>query len=89
MTITATFQNLHEEVSKRTSDYPYRSQEEVKDPLVIAKLFDICGSATWYITEYDKENKIIFCYVEGLTSEPACDEWGSSSIQELSTVKWL
>ncbi len=31
-----------------------------KDPLVIAKLFDPCGSATWHLTEYDPEQKIPF-----------------------------
>ncbi len=32
-------------------DYPLYSQEEAEDPLVIAKLFDPTGSATWLLTE--------------------------------------
>ena len=47
-------------------DFPFYSQEHVKDPIVIAKLFDPCGSATWYLTEYDPAEKIAFCYVTGL-----------------------
>jgi len=51
--ITKEFENLFK-------NYPLGSQEKEKDPLVIAKFFDPCGSATWYITEYDKEDKIAF-----------------------------
>ena len=47
-------------------DYPLYSQEHEKDPLIIAKLFDPVGSATWWITEYDPAEKIAFCYVIGL-----------------------
>lgn len=53
------------------------------DPLIIAKFFDPCGSATWYATEYDAENSICFGYVTGL----AFDEWGTFSIQELESIK--
>lgn len=58
------FQNLYAELEKRTANYPLYSQENEKDPLVVAKLFDAFGSATWYITEYSKESKIFFGYVE-------------------------
>ncbi len=37
---------------KLFKDYPLYSQEHEEDPLVIAKLFDPAGSATWYLTEY-------------------------------------
>jgi hypothetical protein len=50
-------------------DYPLYSQEEVKDQLVIAKLFDLCGSATWFLTEYDPVEKIAFSYVTGLIQD--------------------
>lgn len=58
-------------------------QSQSKDPIIIAKFFDPCGSATWYATEYDPENKICFGYVAGL----AFDEWGSFSIPELESIK--
>jgi hypothetical protein len=47
-------------------DYPLYSQEKVKNPLVVAKLFDPCGSATWYFTEYDPVEKRAFVFVTGL-----------------------
>jgi len=59
------------------------SQEENKDPLIIAKLFDTFGSASWYLTEYDPEEKIAFGYVTGLTH----DEWGYVSLTELESIK--
>jgi hypothetical protein len=41
-----------EEFEALFKDYPLYSQEEAEDPLVIAKLFDPCGNATWFLTEY-------------------------------------
>jgi hypothetical protein len=52
--------------------YPLYSQGHAKDPIVIAKLIDPVGSATWYFTEYDPVEKIAFCYVVGLQ----VDEFG-------------
>ena len=63
--------------------YPLRSQESSKDPLVIAKIFDTFGSATWYLTEFDADEMIAFGYVTGL----ACDEFGYISITELEEIK--
>ena len=64
-------------------DYPLYSQEEVEDPLIVAKLFDSCGSASWYLTEYDPVEKIAFCYVVGLQA----DEWGYTSLIELESIE--
>jgi Protein of unknown function (DUF2958) len=50
-------------------DYPLYSQELEKDPLVITKLFDPCGSATWYLLEYDPIEKIAFGYIQGLIED--------------------
>lgn len=58
-------------------------QREDPNPIIIAKFFDPCGSATWYATEYDPETNICFGYVTGL----AYDEWGSFSIDELASIK--
>ncbi len=63
-------------------NYPFYSQEGSEDPIVIAKVFDTFGSATWFITEYDPEQNIAFCYVTGL----AADEWGYTSITELESI---
>ncbi|GAB7545172.1 hypothetical protein CS8_048510 [Cupriavidus sp. 8B] len=51
---------------------------------VVAKLFDVAGSATWWLTEYDPKDRIAFCYVTGM----AYDEWGTTSIDELFEL-WM
>ena len=58
------------------------SQEEVKDPVVIAKFFTPWTHWTWFATEYDPENKIFFGLVEGHEKE-----WGYFSLEELEKVK--
>ncbi len=57
---------ITEEFELLFKDYPLYSQEDEEDSLVISKLFDPCGSATWYLLEYDPAEKIAFCYVTGL-----------------------
>ncbi len=64
-------------------DYPLYSQEHEKDPLVIAKLFDPTGSATWFLLEYDPIEKIAFGYVQGLIK----DEFGYISFTEMESLK--
>lgn len=59
------------------------SQEHIADPIVIAKFFTPVGSATWYATEYNPQDKICFGYVKGLGG----DEFGYFSIEELESVK--
>ena len=72
---------ITEEIKKRFDEVG--SQEENLDPIVIAKFFDPCGSATWYATEYDAEHNVAFGYVTGLFE----DEWGSFSITELESTQ--
>jgi len=72
-----------EEFEELFKDYPLYSQEHAKDPLVIAKLFDPCGSATWYLTEYDPVEKRAFGYVTGLQE----DEFGYTSLIELENIE--
>jgi hypothetical protein len=60
-------------------------QEEVKDPLVIAKFFNPTGAGTWYATEYDPETKMFFGYVSIFGDEN--DEWGYFSLTELESLK--
>ena len=61
-----------------------RARARVTNPMVIVKLFDFAGSGTWYITEYDPEERIAFGYVTGLFE----DEWGYISIDELTDITW-
>lgn len=60
-------------------------QEEVQDPLVIAKFFNPCGAGTWYATEYNAEDRIFFGYVSIFGDHN--DEWGSFSLDELEEYK--
>lgn len=74
--------HLHTPLLTAMAAYPDRSQAEVEDPIVAAKLFALGSSATWWLTEYDASEKIAFGYVTGLQF----DEWGSVSIEELEAL---
>tara|TARA_R110002012_G_scaffold124141_2_gene275035 strand:- start:174 stop:485 length:312 start_codon:yes stop_codon:yes gene_type:complete len=58
------------------------SQEEVKDPVVIAKFFTPWSHWTWFATEYDPDSKLFFGLVEGHENE-----WGYFSFDELASLK--
>jgi len=60
-------------------------QENVKDPIVIAKFFNPQGAGTWFATEYDPVDKIFFGYVS--ISGDDNDEWGYFSLKELESYK--
>jgi hypothetical protein len=60
-------------------------QENVKDPIVVAKFFNPTGAGTWYATEYDPKERLFFGYVSIFGDH--CDEWGSFSLDELESVK--
>lgn len=76
--------HLHAPLLTAMSAYPDRSQCETEDPIVAAKLFLLGGAATWWLTEYDAEERIAFGYVTGM----AFDEWGSASIDELEALQY-
>lgn len=61
------------------------SQENKKDPVIVAKFFNPVGAGTWYATEYDPENKMFFGYVSIFGD--ANDEWGYFSLAELESYK--
>ncbi|MFA7676133.1 MAG: DUF2958 domain-containing protein [Candidatus Shapirobacteria bacterium] len=60
-------------------------QEEVKDPLIIAKFFNPTGAGTWYATEYDPQSKNFFGYVSIFGDWN--DEWGYFSLTELESLR--
>ncbi len=60
-------------------------QEDVKDPLVIAKFFNPTGAGTWYATEFDPTDKLFFGYVSIFGDWN--DEWGSFSLEELESYR--
>jgi len=52
------------------------------DKIVWVKYFDPSSNWTWYLVEYDREEKAAFGYVQGFEGE-----WGYFSLSELATVK--
>lgn len=69
----------------KSSKLPMLYANENKKPedvLVPVKLFNPCGRATWYLTEYDPTEKIAFGICD--LFEP---EFGYVSISELEGVK--
>lgn len=57
-----------------------KSPKDIKVPL---KLFNPCGSESWFFTEYDPETKIGYGYVTGTPEE----EMGYTSIEELESLR--
>jgi len=61
------------------------SQENINDPVIIAKFFNPTGSGTWYATEYDPETRTFFGYVSIFGDWN--DEWGTFSLDELESFR--
>ena len=61
------------------------SQENIKDPVIVAKFFNPCGAGTWYATEYDPINKMFFGYASIFGDWN--DEWGYFSLEELESYR--
>ena len=57
------------------------SQDEAKDPIVIARFFNPTGRGIWFATEYNPEEKLFFGYVSIFGDHN--DELGSFSLAEL------
>ena len=62
-------------------------QEEVEDPIVLAKFFYPASAATWWATEYHPEDREFFGYVTLYGLGDSCNEWGSFSLDELQGTK--
>ena len=60
-------------------------QEEITDPVVIAKFFNPVGAGTWYATEYNPNERMFFGYVSIFGDWN--DEWGSFSLDELEQYR--
>jgi hypothetical protein len=61
------------------------SQENAKDPLIIAKFFNPAGAGTWYATEYNPQERTFFGYVSIFGDWN--NEWGYFSLDELQSFK--
>jgi len=60
-------------------------EQDIKNPIVIAKFFNPAGRGYWYATEYDPIDQIFFGYVSIFGDH--CDEWGSFSLKELKNTE--
>lgn len=60
------------------------SQENVKDPIIIAKFFNPIGRGYWFASEYNPEDRIFFGYASLFGDWN--DEWGTFSLDELESL---
>ena len=61
---------------------PLYSSEHVADPIVPVKFFTPDSSWTWYVTEFDPQQRLCFGLVQGLDRE-----LGYFSLDELEAVR--
>lgn len=55
------------------------------DAVILLKIFNPYGSATWYFTEYDPKERLLFGFASLFGDEN--DEWGYVSLDELENVQ--
>lgn len=60
-------------------------QDDVADPLVVAKFFNPTGGGTWLAMEYWPEGKVFFGYVSLFNDE--CNELGTFALKELESFR--
>ena len=58
------------------------SQENVKDPVIVAKFFHPFSNWTWYATEYNTDDRLFFGMVHGTEKE-----LGYFSLEEMEGVR--
>ena len=62
------------------------SQEGLgEDAQIILKIFNPYSNATWYFTEYDPEQRVLFGFASLFGDHN--DEWGYTSLDELASVQ--
>ena len=61
---------------------PLYSTQDIEDPIAQVKFFSPTSSWTWYITEYNPEDRLFYGLVYGQERE-----WGYISLDELESVK--
>jgi len=65
------------------------SQDGLGDEAIVhLKLFNPCGAATWFITEYDPEDRVFFGYADLYGQGPEGGaELGYVSLDEIESVR--
>lgn len=74
---------ITKEIEKRVKQLG--SQENSKDPIVVAKFFNPQGRGTWFVIDYDPETRIAFGYVSIFGDH--CDELGDFAVWELEQYR--
>ena len=66
----------------------YSQDGKGDEAIVHVKFFNPCGAATWFINEYDPEDRIFFGYADLYGAGPEGGaELGNVSLDELKSVK--
>lgn len=65
--------------------YGATSEKQANEVPIIVKIFDPCGAATWYLTEYDAENEIFFCFAN--LGDDTFAELGTVAKEELESYR--
>jgi len=71
-------------IEKATPKLYSNDEKTAEETMVVAKFFNPYGSATWWMTEYDSEQKLAFGYADlGF----GCPELGYFSIAEMEEIR--
>lgn len=73
---------LTKELIKRFREVGY--QENVKDPIVVARFFNPIGRGDWFATEYGEDEQVFFGYMSLFGDWN--DEFGTFSLYELENI---
>jgi len=75
---------ITKEIEKNAPSLYSQEANSASDVMVVAKFFNPYGSATWWMTEYDPEQRLAFGWCDlGM----GCPELGYFSIAELEQVR--
>ena len=77
---------ITKEIERKAPALYSQESKSADETQVVAKFFDPCGAATWYMTEYDPDDRLAFGWVT-LGFGPGCDELGYFSIAELESIR--
>jgi hypothetical protein len=59
-------------------------EQDVPNPIIVAKFFNPCGAGTWYATCYIPDERLFFGWAEIVLDG---GEWGYFSLDELQAYK--
>lgn len=59
--------------------------QDVADPIVVAKFFNPSGAGTWFLISYNPESRVMFCYASIFNDFN--NELGYTSLDELEEFR--